>query len=360
MKFVSVDILSENYSLATITIDRDAVPGSRDVAMETGPAVTTAYGAFQVDRVALGASFDPKQINQGDTIDFSIVGKGTHFDDRTDISFWNHGTKNPDIVVERLVVVDAENMYGTITASNAAEIGFRDVHMDTLQQDGSIEGVVVEDGLEVLDALPSLDNVGISLSFYVARGIDNNTGAINEIVNGSAVFWIPLDPPCPNSPESAACTDGVDNDNDGYLDCYDNDCASDPACGSGPQPYDVNGVFPTYIQGGTSDCPTPETVSAGDHVWFESECNVVTLDKQIDPASGLIYYTADLTLADYCFNQIYDLHTEGDVNGIGEYILEDVQPTVPADFSLIDPGWWGNYTHSRAEDHGYQDPGRDI
>jgi hypothetical protein len=94
-------------------------------------------------------------------------------------------------------------------------------------------------------------------------------------------------------------------------------------------------------------------VSAGDHVWFESDCNVVTLDKQIDSASGLIYYTADLTLKDYCFDQEYDLHTEGDPNGIGEYILEGVQPTVPADFSMLTPQLWGNYTQSRSEDFNY-------
>lgn len=349
----AVDILSESYAVATVTIGREAVPGARDVAMETGPNVTTSYGAFQVDRVAIGASFTPSVIDQGATIDFTVEGVGTHFDDNTQINFWNTGRDNPDIAVERLVVVDAENIYGTVRASNAAEIGFRDVHIDTWQSDGTLEGVVVEDGLEVKDAMPGLDNVWISLSFYVARGIDNATGQITEVVQGSAVFGIPLDPPCPNSPESAACTDGVDNDSDGYTDCYDNDCASNPACGSGPQPYDANGVFQTYAQGGASDCPSPETLGAGERVWFESECNVVTLYRQVDPASGMIYYTADLTLEDYCFDQVYDLHTEGEENGIGEYILEDVQPTVPADFEILTPQLWNNFTQSRAEDFNY-------
>jgi len=88
-------------------------------------------------------------------------------------------------------------------------------------------------------------------------------------------------------------------------------------------------------------------------VWFESDCNVVQLEKNIDGASGMIYYSADLTLDDYCFDQMYDLHTQGEDGGIGEYVIEDVQPTVPADFSLIDPGWWGNFTHNRAEDLTY-------
>jgi hypothetical protein len=349
----SVDVLSENYALATVTIGREAVPGLRDVTMETGPDVTTAYNAFQVDRVALGATFDPTTIQQGESLDFTILAKGTHFDQNTVVSFWNGNDENPDIQVDRLVVVDAENIYGTITASNAAEIGFRDVHIDTWSQQGVLEGVVVEDGLEVKDTLPGLENVGISLSFYVVRGIDNSTGAISEYVQGSVVFYIPLDPPCPNSPESAACSNGADDDSDGFTDCYDTDCASDPACGSGPQPYDNNGVFPTYQQGGTSDCPNPETVGAGDHVWFESDCNIVTFDKNIDAATGMIYYAADLTLDDYCFDQVYDLHTQGEEGAIGEYILEDVQPTVPADFSITSPQLWNNYTQSRTEDFNY-------
>lgn len=349
----TVDVLSENYAIATVTIGRDAVPGARDVTMETGPDVTTAYNAFQVDRVAVGAAFEPTEIDQGATIDFTIRGSGTQFDENTIISFWNSGRSNPDLQIDRMVVVDAENIYGTLTASNAAEIGFRDVHIDTWSSEGTLEGVVVEDGIEVKDALPGLDNVGVSLSFYVVRGIDNTTGQISESVQGSAVFWIPLDPPCPNSPETPACTDGQDNDSDGYTDCYDSDCANDPACGSGPQPYDANGVFQTYSQGGASDCPTAETVGAGDHVWFESECNVVTLDRYVDGSTGLIYYTADLSLADYCFDQVYDLHTEGEPNGIGEYILEDVQPTVPADYSILTPQLWNNFTQSRAEPFDY-------
>jgi hypothetical protein len=352
IEVTAVDILSETYAVATVTIGREAVPGLRDVTMETGPAVTTAYSAFQVDRVALGANFEPSSINQGATIDFTIMGSGTHFDENTQITFWNHGDENPDLAVERLVVVDAENIYGTLTASNAAEIGFRDVHIDTWIN-GVLEGVVVEDGIEVVDALPGLENVAIGLSFYVVRGIDNATGAISEYVVGSAIFAIPLDPPCPNSPEAAACTDEIDNDSDGFIDCYDNDCSNDPACASGPQPYDMNGVFPTYTTGGTSDCPFPETVGAGDHVWFESDCNIVTLYKNIDSSNGAIYYTADLTLEDYCFDQVYDLHTEGEEGGIGEYILEDVQPTVPADYELVDPQFWGNLTHNRAEDFPY-------
>jgi hypothetical protein len=79
----------------------------------------------------------------------------------------------------------------------------------------------------------------------------------------------------------------------------------------------------------------------------------VTLDKQVDAATGMIYYSAPLTLEDYCFDQLYDLHTQGEEGGIGEYVLEGVQPTVPADFTLLDPLWWGNFTHPRNRDLTY-------
>ena len=144
-----------------------------------------------------------------------------------------------------------------------------------------------------------------------------------------------------------------DNDGDNFTDCYDSDCGSDPACAQGPQPYDQNGVYPTYTTGGSSDCPSPITLGAGDYVWFESDCNVVQLEKNIDGASGMIYYSADLTLDDYCFDQMYDLHTQGEDGGIGEYVLEGVQPTVPADFQLVEPAWWGNYAQARSEDLTY-------
>lgn len=341
---IGVDILSETYAIASITVAPDAVPGLRDVAMEVGPEVTTLYNGFQVDRVALSAVFDPDQVNQGDIVDFTIEGSGTHFDTDSELGFWANGDEKGDIVVDWVTVVDAQHMYGQMTVSNAAEIGMRDVLIST-----DDEGVFIQDAFEVLDGDLDLSDVGISLSFYVVRGIDASTGAISESVQGSAIFYLPLDPPCPPDPE-ANCTNGVDDDDDNFTDCYDSDCSSNPACASGPQPYDVNGVFPTYETGGTADCPTNETVGAGEHVYFESPCNIVTFDRYVDSSSGMIYYTTDLTFDDYCPGQFYDLHTEGEEGGIGEYVLPGVQPTVPADWSWVSPQIWGNATYSRAED----------
>lgn len=347
-----VQVLSESYALASISVGSDAVPGFRDVAMQVGPELTTLYNGFQVDRVSLTAHFDPTQVEQGDTVDFTIEGRGTHFSEETELTFWRADEEKIDVVVDSIVVIDAEHLFGQMTVSNAAEIGWRDVLVRTDE-----EGAFIGDAFEVIDGPADLTDVGISLAFYVVRGIDNSTGDLYESVVGQAIFYIPLDPPCPPNPEnsySGGCTDGVDNDDDNFLDCFDSDCAMDLACSlGGPQPYDANGVWSTRETGGSADCPTPTTLGAGDHVWFESPCNVVQLDKYIDAGTGMIYYTADLTMDDYCPGQFYDLHTQGEEGAIGEYVLEGVQPTVPADWSLLTPELWGNYAHDRTEDFRY-------
>lgn len=344
----AVDVLSETYMLADVTISPDAIPGLRDVYVENGNDLTTQYHAFQVDRVGLSASFDPPEVTQGQTVTFTIYGKDTHFGPQSKIRFFQYGDEKSDIIIDSLTVLDEENMYGQLTVSNAAELGTRDVLITT-----GTEGVFIEDGTTVLDGEVDLGNVGISRWFYVSRGIDNSTGQIGEGVSVGVIFYLPLDPPCPPDPE-ASCSDGLDNDKDDFTDCYDSDCSQDPACAGGPMPYDSNGVWRTYTTGGSADCPANETVSAGDHVWLESDCNIVTLDKHVDGPSGMIYYTKDdVSLADYCFDQMYALHTEGDPDGIPEEIVENAQPTVPADFVLVDPEWWGNFTISRAEDITY-------
>jgi len=112
----------------------------------------------------------------------------------------------------------------------------------------------------------------------------------------------------------------------------------------------TNGVFPVPPEPEPVDCPNPETVSVGDQVWFEGPENVVTLPKDAIGATGqIIYRGVDLTLDDYHFNQLYDLHAPGDpVSGVPEFLVERVQPTVPADFALLAPHLWGDLTWSRA------------
>lgn len=317
---LSFTVYSETYATAELSIASDAHPGARDVLMETGTDVVTLYDGFQVDRVGMAASFDPEEAAQGETVTFTIEGRGTGFDaDETEVLFYLDGGETSDIVVDTLTVVDSTNLNGRMTLSNAAELGLRDVLVVTGE-----EGVMISDAFEVTEGEIDLDDVAVSLAFNVTRAIDNSTGEVSEDVLAYAMFYIPLDPPCGSSSMS-----------------------------SGPQPYDVNGVF-EYPESSEEDCPTPQTVGAGDYVWLESDANTVTLERVEDSSSGTIYYYGyDLTIDDYAFDQWYDLHTQGEEGGVQEYLVEDVQPTVPANWELLTPDLWGDYTQSRSEDFTY-------
>ena len=54
-------------------------------------------------------------------------------------------------------------------------------------------------------------------------------------------------------------------------------------------------------------------------------------------------------MADYVAGQTYDLHTQGDPDGIGEYLLEGVQPTVPSDWRWLTPDLCG-LVHPRSDE----------
>jgi len=349
IEVVSFTVLSETVAEATVAVAADAAPGWRNVWTEDGSHVVTLYDGFLVDRVAIAATWDPEDVDQGEVVEFTLIGRDTNFSNATGIRFYDGDYEMEDVVVDAITVIDSENLWGRMTVSNAAELGFRDVLVTTGE-----EGVMLRDAFEVMPGSVGLDEVAVSLSFNVVRGIDNGTGDIRESVNSQCIFYIPLDPGCPQSAEAAACSDGVDNDYDGYTDCYDTDCEQDLACApSGPQPYDANVVIELRETGGDPhDCPTPQTVSAGDYVWLESPANVVTLVKNIDPGTGLIYYAPEsaLTMDDYVTDQWYDLHLQGDPDALPEEIIERIQPTVPADYELLTPQLWGNYSHDREED----------
>jgi hypothetical protein len=314
-------VLSPTLATARLAIRSDARPGLRDVTVETGPSVVALYEGFTVDRAVIACEFRPEVGYQGETKDFTITCLDTDWGAGTRIEFWDNGGRNPDIGVSELQVIDGENMYGRMRLSNAAFVGPRDVFITNGR-----EAILLPDAFRVLDSPPRLDNVAISLGFDVQRQISNADGSIAEFVSAFAAFVIPLDPPC----------------------------GSPPPPGSGPMPYDINGVFPVPPDPAPQDCPAPQTVSAGDYVWFESDENIVTLHKDIIRSTGqIIYRGRDLVLDDYRFNKLYDLHTQGDPDGIPEIILERVQPTVPADYYITSPNLWGDYTQSRSAAFNY-------
>jgi hypothetical protein len=211
-----------------------------------------------------------------------------------------------------------------MSLSNAASLGMRDVLIDT-----NDDSVRVTDAFEVVGGDWDLSQVAIDLNFYVARQLNQDTCEVFEQVVASAVFFIPLDPPC-----------GAGG------------AGSPPPS---PTPYDNNGVFelPSGESGEAEDCPFPTTLGAGDYVWFESDANIVTMDKVYDNATGMISYQGfDLTMNDYVAGQYYDLHTQGEEGGLGEYLLEGVQPSVPGNWYWLTPDLCG-LTHNRAEDFNF-------
>jgi hypothetical protein len=351
-------VLTDNLATATVTVSPDATPGWRDVTVDSGAgARVTAWQGFKVDRVALAATFDPPIAEQGDTVEFTIQARGTDFRTGTPrLSFEDRFGPNADIVIDSVTVLDAENLYGRMTLSNAAALGGRDVNLVVGE-----EGVSIPEAFEVIGGGWDISEVAIDLRFTVVRVRDNNTGEIDERVQAFCMFYIPLDPPCP-LPQETTCDDGVDNDTDGWIDCSDQDCIDIGACmssgpppiGGEPAPYDANGVivYPSSdgaeVGDGPDDCPFPQTVPAGEFVWLESDDNIVTLVRTYDSESGMVYYTGEaLTMADYVPDNWYDLHTQGQEDGIGEYVLPGVQPTVPSDWEWVAPNLWGNYTHNR-------------
>jgi hypothetical protein len=319
---LEVDIVDEVSANVTLAVHPDAPPGVRDVSMEDGPAVVTLYDGFTVDRAVITAVWDPPQAYQGDTVAFTVTGLDTNFGPDSTVTFYDDGGPNADIVIASLTLIDEENFYGRIRLSNAAALGFRDV---VIESNG--EAILLPDAIEVLDRAPSLTDLVPRTFFDVTRRIDNETGQIAEAVSALAYFVIPLDPPC----------------------------GAPSPMGSGPGPYDQNGVFPVPPEPEPVDCPNPETVSAGDVVWFESDRNIVTLYKEeLQGTNQILYVGRDLTLSDYVFDNVYDLHTQGDPDGLPEVIIEEVQPTVPADYYLTAPQFWDDLTVSRTETFDYE------
>ena len=317
-------VITDQLATATLSVAADTYAGPRDVLMETGSDVVVLYDGFQVDRVGLAAAWDPAVIDQGETVEFEVEARGTNFiDGETELFVLDGGDESNDYAIDRLEVVDATHLYGEITLSNAARLGFRDVLIST-----DSEGVVIPDAFEVMEGELDLSEVAVYMAFNITKGIDNSTCQVTESVFAMVWFYMPLDPPC----------------------------GGGGSMGSGPQPYDVNGVFenPPAGEGGTEDCPTPTSVRAGDYVWLESDYNTVTLDRVEDTTSGMVYYYGfDLTTADYGAGYWYDLHPQGEDGGLPEYLLEEVQPTVPAHWDLTSPQLCQDYTHDRAEDFVY-------
>jgi hypothetical protein len=329
VEVVEFTVLDEQTATGRLTVDPSASPGWRDVELQEGAGgrLVLADG-FLVDRAAVLAELSPASAVQGQTLSFSIEGLQTAFvADQTAVSF--HDTWGPanDIIVDSVTVIDSNSLVGQLTVSSGAIVGSRDVQIQT-----GTEGLVLPDAFTVLAAPFSLPDVAVDLRFSVDRDLGNSSGAVEETVTAFCMFYTPLEPACPLPELSTG----------GEL--------------GSPQRYDLPESFGIEASTApTQDCPTPQTWGAGEVVWLEADDQLITLDRVEDDSTGLVYYRAqDLVLSDYVLGTDYDLRTQGEEGQVGAFLIEGVQPTVPADWSLLSPTLWGNHTHDRARDFCFQ------
>jgi len=322
-----VEVLSSTSALVRISIDPTASPGARNVTLFNGSTAWTLYEGFLVDRSAVTITFDPPQGNQGETVDFTIKGTNSSFvDGETELQMGD------DIVVDYFDVIDATNAFGTMTISNAADLGLRDVTVVS-----GDEILIVHDGFEVLGSPPDVNNTLCSISLSVTRVVDNNSCAIEESYSAGIVFYAPLDPPCGESPPPTMVF-----------------------------PFDINYNYPVW-QGDDTDCPYPATFDAGEHVYLDSSdgTHSLTFDRYVDPYSGITGYYLDhsMSLADYHFDRHYSLRSDGsdDPDQVPEFDTRyDETPgadpggvilhTIPMDYDLLQPQLCNNFTHDPNEE----------
>lgn len=346
----SVSVQDATHATASISVDQRAEPGWHDLVAFNGPTGYTKPDALFIDRSAVAVAISPAFGYQGEVIPgVSILGQNTHFDDSgtraTLVDLGPHLCVNEfwpecqDLVEPggEAQVFGPEAASVEIRISNGTPIGFYDLRVYTVERqdfDGNglfdpgefvvLEEVVLHDAFEVRETRIDCDaNPGVSFSFNVGRGVDNDTCQVSEVVTASAVFFTPLDPPCGSAPP-----------------------------GSPPVFYDLPNYYVTPPS--TDDCPPVPTCDAGPVVYLESDVNTIELVRQTNSISGDFWYVPGraLTLADYAFgHHAYTLWSDGsDIPGqIPAFRAEDVLWTIPSDFELLEPQLCDNFTHDPNE-----------
>lgn len=346
IEVIDFNVLSPTEAKAAISVSTRAIAGWRDVVVSTGAEYTTLYGGLMVDRVGLAATFSPAVMTQGEVVSFTIEGRGTDLTGtQPEIRFVGPHGPSRDITVQSLVIEDAEHAYGTLQVSNAAALGSRDVLFSS-----STGGALISDAFEVDEGDWSMTDVVPEVVINMNRVVNIETGEIETTAWASVAFYLPLYPECP-AKEELDCKDGVDNDNDGFIDCDDQDCLEWCPDEFGYRPYDILAAWQIPGQGPHDPCPPVRTFGAGDTVWLESNQGVIELSRRDDTSNGgTVYQAIGMTEEDYVFNTAYGLRTEGEPDGIPAFSVEHVITTVPADFSWVTPDFSTGITQSRAED----------
>ncbi|MCK5340919.1 MAG: hypothetical protein KAJ60_07580, partial [Desulfobulbaceae bacterium] len=99
------------------------------------------------------------------------------------------------------------------------------------------------------------DAANLGMTFWIT--VDDNTGWPTP--DGFTVRYTPVTVDAPPEPEPEICTDDIDNDLDGLIDCDDTqDCATDSACDVAPPADEVCDDGIDNDGDGATDCADPD------------------------------------------------------------------------------------------------------
>lgn len=136
---------------------------------------------------------NPSSAEQG-TFGLDVTISGRNFDNSAAVRFFVTGTTNPGgVVVNSVQFVDSQTLVANLDVDDGAVVGNFDIEVELLSSGRKGKGTE---------------------RFAVLQ----QGGSSQELV----------------------CTDGIDNDGDGLIDCEDSDCFTDDACGNrGGKPPDI-------------------------------------------------------------------------------------------------------------------------
>jgi hypothetical protein len=190
----SVSATSATTLMVNITVGEDASIAFLDVAVD-GAIRRTAFrvASTAAQATATITAIDPDTISPGASLEFTITGAATNFDDTSEVSFSGSG-----LSVTSITVNSTTELVATVEAAEDADPGFRDVFVTT--------GAATATGLQLLQVLEGPDTDG--------DGVLDRDEECDED---------------PDKTEPGVCGCGVadlDTDADGVLDCNDN-CPAD-------------------------------------------------------------------------------------------------------------------------------------
>jgi len=310
----------DTHAIARARVASDAMPGLRDVELQDGSTRILLPGGFTVDRGLISITFDPREIAQGTSTEFTLSGYGTHFaEGRTTLDL-GVGLVTEEEDLPTFTVESPTRITGTMAACAAAVLGMHDVSVTTSFDSGAPEEVTAKEAFEVLEVPISVEVAYPSGSLYLYRSMVN--GQVVESVGASFIF-VGLVPRCGSS--------GTSNTS----------CSVPTYPYDQPSFYPPPGCDPNATSGsGTIQPPIP-TFDAGDAVFLEIPGGPSIRLEKFQEADGSIYYAdaGTIPVEDYWFDAAYDLRVEGGtgLESIPPFVAEGVLVTLPSDFFLTDP-----------------------